>query len=96
MPREKGKELRWGYRILHGDGSLEHEGLTSPFFHEAVVVVFSMAERGENTWEYQVIDRITGEVWVSFRRSALGVSLEKAMHLLDIPGTFPKLPIIRR
>ena len=95
MSKRRMSQIKWGYRILHEDGSLEHEGLTSPFFHEAVVVIFGMAEMGENHWRYQVFNLQTREVWVSFKREALGISLDQEIPGLGFLSHFPNLPIIR-
>ena len=91
-----GGEIRWRYRILHEDGSLEYEGYTIPSLVGAVIVVFTMAEKGENGWRYQVVDGFTNEIWVSFKRGSLGISLERVIPMLDFPKMFPQLPIIRR
>jgi len=85
------KEIPYHYRILNHERVEEHVGPTSPFLHEAIVVLFSMAERGENNWLYQLWE---GErLLFVFQRTTLGVTILK-MAGVDLPP-FLKLPAIR-
>lgn len=90
MPRSK--KLLYHYRILTHEGVEEHIGPTSPFLHEAVIVLFSMAERGENNWSYQLWEG--DRLLFVFRRTALGVEIIKVVGV-GLPGAALKLPAIR-
>jgi len=91
MPRRTFKTSPYSYEISHEDGTLEHEGPTSPPLSKAIVAVYTMAERGENNWEYSVHKADTGEPLVAFKRTALGVHLSY-LGPLPVPPVPPVPP----
>ena len=79
----------WKYRIYHGDGTIDCEGNLSPSLREAIIKLHGMAERGENSWEYEMYK--PGETGVvSFRRTSLGVKFEK-VGFLRLPPLPPSI-----